>query len=340
MIEAMRRWARVLLGLAVTVLFIWLFLRHAQFEHVVAALARITVLSLGIALAFLAADYALRIVRWWLMLRALGSPAKLTACVWPFLVSIAVNNVLPLRAGDALRVVGFRKELRAPAMQLLGVLFIERILDLLVLLGFFFLGLAGVTSGLVPRGVVQLSGIIAAGAVVGVLLLFWFSRDIDGAVRWIATLPIIRTRGWANRLERHVRNLLGSARLFREAALFLQLVALSVAIWALEGAVFAAVAVGIDAAGVGLGPWFAMATGTLSTLLPSSPGYVGTFDYFTTLGLGAYGAASAEAGAFAVTVHVVLWLPLTLAGLIYFMLPRAGSLRRAVDNGVSDKGSA
>ncbi len=40
-----------------------------------------------------------------------------------------------------------------------------------------------------------------------------------------------------------------------------------------------------------LGPWFALSTGTLATLLPSSPGYVGTFDYFAMLGLVAYGAS-------------------------------------------------
>ena len=53
------------------------------------------------ALAALACGYTLRIVRWWMMLRAMDPAVRLGECVRPFLVSIAVNNLLPFRAGDA-----------------------------------------------------------------------------------------------------------------------------------------------------------------------------------------------------------------------------------------------
>ena len=43
--------------------------------------------------------YTVRIIRWWWMLRALEPSLPLTACVWPFLTSIAVNNVTPFRVG-------------------------------------------------------------------------------------------------------------------------------------------------------------------------------------------------------------------------------------------------
>jgi hypothetical protein len=56
--------------------------------------------------------------------------------------------------------------------------------------------------------------------------------------------------------------------------------------------------------------------GTLATLLPSTPGYVGTFDYFTLMGLNLYGAERNLAAVFAVVVHILLWLPVTLAGAI------------------------
>jgi hypothetical protein len=49
-------------------------------------------------------------------------------------------------------------------------------------------------------------------------------------------------------------------------------------------------------------------------LLPSSPGYVGTFDYFASLALTAYGAPVAGAAAFAVVTHLMLWAPVTVAG--------------------------
>jgi hypothetical protein len=90
--------------------------------------------------------------------------------------------------------------------------------------------------------------------------------------------------------------------------------------WGFEGAVFATVAADVGANVDPLGPWFALGTGTLATLIPSSPGYVGTFDYFTAQGLAAFGAGPEVSVAFALIVHAVLWIPLTAIGLGYLAL--------------------
>ena len=107
-----------------------------------------------------------------------------------------------------------------------------------------------------------------------------------------------------------------------------QLLSLSVLAWLLEGTMYACVAWALHVGGSPVAPWFAAATGTLATLIPSSPGYVGTFDYFAILGLTAFGAQRAAATAFAVVVHVVLWLPVTLVGAAFLVKIRAPRLLR------------
>jgi uncharacterized membrane protein YbhN (UPF0104 family) len=62
------------------------------------------------------------------------------------------------------------------------------------------------------------------------------------------------------------------------------------------------------------GGWFAMSTATLGTMLPSTPGYVGTFDYFAMVGLEAFGAGKESAAAFSLVVHLLLWIGLTSVG--------------------------
>lgn len=102
------------------------------------------------------------------------------------------------------------------------------------------------------------------------------------------------------------------------------LVILSALVWVLEGGVFISAT---HAAGVPLdlaGAFFALSTATLSTLLPSSPGYLGTFHFFAMQAAIAFGAAPASAAAFAILVHLMLWAPTTVAGFIVFA---AGSLR-------------
>ena len=159
-----------------------------------------------------------------------------------------------------------------------------------------------------------------------ILVIAVFSGNVEVLVQWLADRPILAKRQWSQFIKKHALALLGSLGVFRKPALGLKLVALSVVIWTLEGAVFATVANGLAIA-TDLGPWFALSTGTLGTLLPSSPGYIGTFDYFTMLGLVAFGTNNDLATAFAFIVHLVLWLPLTLVGASYFVLPRVRALR-------------
>jgi hypothetical protein len=92
---------------------------------------------------------------------------------------------------------------------------------------------------------------------------------------------------------------------------------------------YACVAWALAVGGSPMAPWFAAATGTLATLIPSSPGYVGTFDYFAILGLTAFGAPRVLATAFAMVVHLILWLPVTLVGAAFLIAPGApAALRR------------
>jgi len=56
----------------------------------------------------------------------------------------------------------------------------------------------------------------------------------------------------------------------------------------------------------------------LATTIPSAPGYIGTFDAPGIAVLTAYGVNQATAAGYTLTLHVALWLPITLLGA-YFL---------------------
>lgn len=330
MSAGMRRWIKPAAGLAITIAFVLLLMRQLQGGDVLATIARVSPWWLVGAVAALAAGYTLRIARWWVMLRAMDPELRFAACVRPFLVSIAVNNLLPFRAGDAFRVVGFRGELQAPPMRVLGTMLVERLLDLSTLLVFFFIGLSGTTSGGIPRPFVIGAAWAAALGAVAVLTLLLLASRLEAMSAAIGRWPAVRDRpmlAWIAGQFHHVAGVLG---VLHTPAMTARLALLSIGAWLFEGLVFVSVAMGLAIDGGPRGPLFALATGTLATLIPSSPGYVGTFDYFAALGLIAYGAPRVLAAAFAIVVHLVLWLPLTLAGVVHFMRPGADRLRRRV----------
>jgi uncharacterized protein (TIRG00374 family) len=314
------RWLKPVIGLGVTVIFVWLLARGIDVASLGHAFAKLSLPLVVLALMFLSAGYALRIVRWWWMLRVLEPSLPLKACVWPFLTSIAVNNVLPFRAGDALRVFGFRRQLRSPAVRVLGTLIIERMLDLLALLGFFFIGLLGLPDGFFPEPFVRIATWLAAFSVAALLILVLITPWLSQIVNRIAGHGFLARRNLSDVVAKHGGHLIGSLGLVRSPGRLLGLLGLSIVTWSFEGAVFATIAAAVSAGVDPLGPWFSLGTGTLATLIPSSPGYVGTFDYFAAQGLVAYGADPEISVAFALTVHAVLWLPLTVTGLGYLMV--------------------
>lgn len=319
----MVRWLKLSVGLAITVAFLWLLLRGLETQALANTFKSLSIPFLLLALIFLAADYTVRIVRWWWMLRVLDPSLSLGACVWPFLTSIAVNNVMPFRAGDVLRVFGFRRQLRAPAARVLGTLVIERLLDLAMLLGIFFLGLLGLQPGVFPESFVVAMTWLAGFSISGVLVLVLLMPWLDRIVQRIAAHSFFHRRNASENILKFGDRFISALGLLRLPSHLFVLLGFSVLIWTLEGALFVTVAVAVNATSSPLGPWFSLSTGTLATLIPSSPGYVGTFDYFTARGLAAFGAAPEVSVVFALTVHAVLWAPLTAAGLGYLVMKGA-----------------
>jgi uncharacterized membrane protein YbhN (UPF0104 family) len=59
-------------------------------------------------------------------------------------------------------------------------------------------------------------------------------------------------------------------------------------------------------------------TVNLATMIPSAPGYVGTFDATGIAVLEAYGVARPIAAGYTLVLHAALWLPITLLGAYFF----------------------
>jgi glycosyltransferase 2 family protein len=306
------RRARPLVGAAIGLIFVVLLLERVDWRVVGSLLAGATAGPLLLALAALATGIGLRLVRWWWMLRALEPRLPLTRCVRPFLGSLALNNTLPLRAGDVVRVVGFRGTLRSPPARVLATLVLERLLDMLVLLLVFFAALAG-TARVFPRGFLVAAVVTGTTAAASLLVLIaapdLVARLAERLVGGEARRPFV------TRLAPIVRQLVVSLRVLGSARRAAVLLLITLLAWLAEGAVFAATALALGVSFPWPAPWLSLGAATLSTLLPGAPGYVGTFDWFATLGFVAYGTERSAAAAVALLVHLLLWLPVTAAGL-------------------------
>jgi uncharacterized protein (TIRG00374 family) len=318
------RWPRLVIGVVVAAIFGWLAFRHVDWSTAMTAMRNLDPWWLAAALFALSADYVLRILRWWRMLVRLGTTVPMPTCAAPFLCSIALNNLLPFRAGDVARTVAFTGTLGLPIPAILATMVAERLLDLSMLLLLLAVGMSGLPADAVPQSVAAGAWTIAAACAATVLGIALTPAALVARLRAMAARP-----GIAGKFARMAADFCSALTFLRSPRVAVELVTLSLAVWLSEGAVFAGVGSALHLS-LGRAAWFACSLGTLSTMLPSTPGYVGTFDYFTILATTTCGVAHDVGALFAVVVHLVLWLPLTVAGLIAIMFT-------TMRNGQSDR---
>lgn len=313
-----KKWGKQVIGVLATLACLLFIANRINFAEVGEAIRHFQWPFLLLGIASLAADYGLRIFRWSIMLRAASAEtATFGNCSAPFLGSIALNNVLPLRLGDVVRALVFPKAMGVNRTTATSSLVMERLVDLMTLLACLAIGLFAVKTVNIPVTIrdtaislTVLGGIaLAAGlALSGVLARYLESR---AQIRRQAT----GDDRMAKLLTTIAELLRGFQSMSRPRTLIL-LFLISMLIWAFESGLFFFTLLGL---GMNASPAMAlmvMSLATLATLAPSSPGYVGPFHLAAFAAISLMGGTSAQAGSYAVIAHLALWVPTTLAGAV------------------------
>lgn len=279
----------------------------------------------------LAGLYA-RAFRWrWLFPPGPPPPGVIPATM----IGYMANNVLPLRAGEVVRVYTAARRLRdANAMSATqafwlaaATLVIERVLDSLALV-LILAVLVFITP--VPTGVQWAAGVLLAVDIVGVAVLVTVARAPQLARRVLARL----TRRWPRAehaalgiFETALRGLDG----IRTPAHAIRIAAWTPIIWALPAAAAWAMLRAFHLELPLLAGWVIIAFVGIGISVPSAPGYLGVFHFAAKLALDVFGVAPSTAVAYALIYHASGAVPITLVGWLYLLREHVslGDVRRA-----------
>lgn len=259
----------------------------------------------------------LRAWRWKLLMSpfALVSTGRLFRII---LIGFAVNNVLPLRLGELVRTFLLRRSDGIPIASTLATVLIERLLDVFALCGLMTLVLV-----LAPSQGITLSGwvLAAAGtgatiAAVGAVGLVIVAMTPRSLLERLFTFGVGLAGRVHPKLGRLAESIVDGLRILEDGRSVLQIVPLSVLCWIAELGLYAFLAQSLDLNAGWLGLVAGMVIANLVTVLPSPPGYVGTFDLFLTLTLtGSFGVDDTKAVAYTAVTHAALLVPVVIAGL-------------------------
>lgn len=307
------------IGLLVSAVFLFLAFQGLKPDEFIDSLqnVNVTLLLVGATVYFLAVSVIA--LRWQFLLRAVQMIP-----LYPLTQIVAIgymgNNVYPLRAGEALRVYLLRRNFQVPVARATTTVVVERVMDGLVMLSFilFSLTLIDIESPEVEAVVT-----FATPLFVTAMLVFFFLAAQPNLLRRLVKvimgfLPDKLSTVLGDISEDIIAGLEG----LRSPVYLLGTVISSFATWAIEAGVYWIVMFAFD---LNLSyPVALLVVGTvnLAGLIPASPGQVGVYEFFVSTVMIAMGVGSALSAAYAVVVHIVIWLPVTLVG--FFFLIRQG----------------
>jgi uncharacterized protein (TIRG00374 family) len=287
-------------GIAISAVFLWLAIRDADAAAVRDALEDADIGLVLLAVGVFGIGYLFQALRWQ---RIANVPHPgLRRFYEMVLCGLACNNVLPIRIGELLRAGWLSRDAPMPGGRALGTVALDRVCDVVTLTLFLVIGIQAVpTPAWLKRIVIGalLVLVLLAGALI---FARWYTRTRDRDRR---------TRSRVRRIVRDTIDMLGEPVGRRRAAVWL---GLSLVTWTLG--TIALVLVG-RSVGIELAPLdavFVASALALGVAIPSSPGYVGTYQWLGVASLGLLDVPVNEALAFAILMQASWYVPTTLAG--------------------------
>jgi uncharacterized protein (TIRG00374 family) len=307
-----------LLATLITVVFAYFAVRDVDFDELGQSLRESNYWWLVPGFGTLALSFLIRAIRW----RALFSPATRPP-IWPTTEALIVgqffNNVLPLRAGEAARIVALHSLGGRSRAETTGTVVIERFFDVLSLLLLLFAALAWFpeVTWLRAAGVLAVVLTLALLAAVVVLRVYG-DRPLRFVLRPLARLPLLSPE----RVEAAVRNLMQGFIGLRNARIGLAVFLWTLLSWLVLAVSFWLVMLGFDLELSPVAGLLVVIAVGLSMILPSAPAAVGVFEAATIVALAAYDIPQTRALSYALVVHALNVLPFIASGLLVMGLER------------------
>lgn len=323
------------LGITLSVGLLWWALHDVSFEEVRAHL-RATNMPLMVIAAIVATfTFPVRALRWRVILAPVDAHLQLGLLWRATAIGMALNNVIPLRAGEVARAYVLARESRRVSFSLsFASLAVDRLFDAVAVLLLFSIAIfdpafpARMDGG--GPNVANWAGSFALFAVAGFAVLYaivFFPARLISIYEW-------SVRRVAPRFEARGRNMLlafaAGLSVLRRPVQFALVTAWALGLWIINALAFwlAFQAVGFEVPFTAA--FLVQGIIAIGIALPSAPGFFGLFEGAAILGLSLYGIERAAAVTWAITFHVLSFIPITVIGLYYFarMHIRLGELEQ------------
>lgn len=301
-----------------TGLFLWMVARNVSLSELIAVFESANYRLVAPAAAATLIGYFLRAVRWQRIVEPVA-PLGFKTAFSVLMMGFASNNLLPARLGEFVRAYLLGQKIGVRKTYGMATIILERVCDGVTLILFL-----GAVSLLVPlpgwgREVQLFSSLLFLGAIGGIVLLLT-QESIAVMILGVLLRPFPKQVATAT-IRASKTFILGLHSMRSRKGLGV-IALVSLAVWLLEATSYLLMC---RAFGVRMSPLsqllsavFLLVVVNLGIMLPSAPGYVGTFQFFAVWALGAFDVSKENALAVGIASHLMQYLMVTAIGLVFF----------------------
>jgi uncharacterized protein (TIRG00374 family) len=307
-----------LLGIVVSVLAIYFVISQVDVDQLGEALTRARYVYLLPTILFLLVGLVTRAVRWRVLLSE-GLPLWRAFSIMN--VAYLVNGLLPLRIGEVARAyLATRAEPPVPVLKSFSTIIVERLLDLLAVVGMLAFAL---TAGPLPDQLRAAGLFFGPLALIGFLILVFLARQraftLNLAERSVDRIkPLHKLRVNPVIL---LGNFLDGLKPLTDMKALMRALGWTALSWGLSAVAGYVLMFAFFDGGDWVVTCLYIAAAAFAIAVPAMPGNIGTYEASILLALGAmgYDTASSSAVIFAVMVHGINLLVHASTGVIGFI---------------------
>lgn len=311
------------LGAVLSIVFLGISFYKIEWKETFHVLKNIHWGYLFMAFLLMWAGFLWRTIRWRRLIDVGKAPEERISFVQCFIVmsiGYMANNILPARIGEVARAYLLSRKKFGTKSFALGTIVTERLADVLMLVLMISFTLLTIKLPPESRDIATSGaaiGFLAATGLVGAII---FRTLVESLVKRL--LNLFRLEKYSDHLiemlDRFLKGVSCGGSFKTLGLVWFD----SFGIWFLGLLMtwYVALACNLE---VGLTQMlYVMCVVNLGAMLPSAPGYVGTYQFFCVFSLAAFGISKERALAFSLVSHITWYLPLTVVGIALFFRER------------------
>lgn len=309
--SARNRWM-VVVSILLAAFLLYLTLRDLNWRAFFVTLKNARYVYLPFVFLWSSATFLVRALR----LRVLLSGEKklpLPNVFWANMAGYLGNNILPARAGEFIRAAYLGKQNNISMSYALAAGLVERLMDVIALIALGALALS--FTGIVSPAFQNALKSISVFGLAGLFIIFTLPRFNATIGRLILILPVLN-ESKKNKLNHFLQHFIGGLKSLHGLTRILQFAGLTGLIWLMDGLGVVLLAYTLNLRLLLSQAFVLLAALGLSSAIPSTPGYVGVYQFVTVTILAPFGISKADALAFILVSQALGYLVICLWGLL------------------------